>query len=129
ATFCGIATRNRPLERGTFDQHESRLARFLTRVSLGYPAAAAEKAWLLGGTGRSRLDSATPVLSRAQLLALQAAVPQVTASEAIVDYLLRLATRTPESHLCAWGLSPRASLGALAAARAWALLGDRAYVL
>ena len=127
--FFVIATQNPASQSGTFALPESQLDRFLMRLSLGYPAAAAEKALLLGGTGRSRLDSVTPVLSRAQLLALQAAVPQVTASEAIVDYILRLVTRTRESHLCAWGLSPRASLGLLASARAWAMLENRAYVI
>ncbi|MEJ6656599.1 MAG: MoxR family ATPase [Pseudomonas sp.] len=127
--FFVIATQNPASQSGTFALPESQLDRFLMRLSLGYPAPAAEKALLLGGTGRSRLDSVTPVLSRAQLLALQAAVPQVTASEAIVDYILRLVTRTRESHLCAWGLSPRASLGLLASARAWAKLENRAYVI
>lgn len=127
--FFVIATQNPASQSGTFALPESQLDRFLMRLSLGYPAPAAEKTLLLGGTGRARLDSITPVLSRSQLQALQAAVPQVMASEAIIDYILRLVARTRESPLCAWGLSPRASLGLLASARAWAMLENRAYVI
>ena len=56
-------------------------------------------------------------------------MPQVTASEALIDYILRLVNHTRNSDACAWGLSPRASLGLLAAARAWALLEQRNYVI
>ncbi|WP_185266513.1 AAA family ATPase [Halopseudomonas xiamenensis] len=127
--FFVIATQNPASQGGTFSLPESQLDRFLMRLSLGYPAPAAEKVLLQGDTGRARLDTLAPVLSRAQLQALQAQVPQITASEAIIDYILRLVTRTRESHLCAWGLSPRASLGLLAAARAWAMLENRGYVI
>ena len=84
---------------------------------------------LLGETGRARLDTLKPVLTRQQLKTIQSLVPRVTASEAVVDYILRLVTRTRESQQCAFGLSPRASLGLLAAARAWAMLENRAYVI
>src|SRR5690606_29737681 len=77
--FFVIATQNPASQGGTFALPESQLDRFLMRLSLGYPAAAAEKTLLLGGTGRARLDDLAPALTRAQLLALQAAVPQVTA--------------------------------------------------
>src|SRR5690554_2070430 len=127
--FFVIATQNPASQGGTFTLPESQLDRFLMRLSLGYPAPAAEKLLLMGETGRARLDKLQPVLTRQQLIALQALVPKVTASEAVVDYILRLVTRTRESHLCAWGLSPRASLGLLAAARAWALLENRSYVI
>ena len=56
-------------------------------------------------------------------------MPQVNASEALVDYILRLVNHTRNSDVCAWGLSPRASLGLLAAARAWAMLEQRSYVI
>lgn len=127
--FFVVATQNPASQGGTFALPESQMDRFLMRLSLGYPAPAAEKMLLMGEAGRSRLDSLQPVLNRKQLLALQNMVPKITASEAVVDYVLRLATRTRESHLCAWGLSPRASLGLLAAARAWAMLENRAYVI
>lgn len=127
--FFVIATQNPVSQGGTFPLPESQLDRFLMRLSLGYPGVAAEKALLLGGTGRARLEQQKPVMTRAQLQQLQAAVPKIIASEAIIDYILRLVTRSRESQQCAWGLSPRASLGLLASARAWALLENRRYVI
>src|SRR5690606_20462746 len=127
--FFVIATQNPASQGGTFALPESQLDRFLMRLSLGYPAPAAEKMLLMGDTGRTRLDALQPVLTRQQLRTIQSLVPRVTASEAVVEYILRLVTRTRESQQGAYGLSPRASLGLLAAARAWAMLEGRAYVI
>ncbi|MEL0168600.1 MAG: AAA family ATPase [Pseudomonadaceae bacterium] len=127
--FFVIATQNPVSQAGTFALPESQLDRFLMRLSLGYPSEAAEKSLLLGSERRTRLEHIETVLDREQLCALQALVPQVTASEALVDYILRLVNHTRNSDACAWGLSPRASLGLLAAARAWALLEQRNYVI
>ncbi|KAF1053761.1 MAG: hypothetical protein GAK43_01251 [Stenotrophomonas maltophilia] len=127
--FFVIATQNPLTQSGTFALPESQLDRFLMRLSLGYPGREAEKALLLGEARRDLLPRLEPVLKRGELRALQALVPQVHASEAVVDYVLRLveATRTQPSF--AQGLSPRASLALLAAARAWALLAGREYVI
>ena len=73
--FFVIATQNPASQGGTFALPESQLDRFLMRLSLGYPAPAAEKALLMGETGRIRLESRQPVLTRQQLLALQNMVP------------------------------------------------------
>ena len=127
--FFVIATQNPVSQSVTFALPESQLDRFLMRLSLGYPSEAAEKSLLQGDARRVRLDAIRTVLGREQLCALQALVPQVTASEALIDYILRLVNHTRNSDACAWGLSPRASLGLLAAARAWALLEQRNYVI
>lgn len=127
--FFVIATQNPVSQSGTFALPESQLDRFLMRLSLGYPSEAAEKSLLQGDARRVRLDAIKTVLGREQLCALQALVPQVTASDALIDYILRLVNHTRNSDACAWGLSPRASLGLLAAARAWALLEQRNYVI
>ena len=127
--FFVIATQNPVSQSGTFALPESQLDRFLMRLSLGYPSEAAEKSLLQGDARRVRLDAIRTVLGREQLCALQALVPQVTASEALIDYILRLVNHTRNSDACAWGLSPRDSLGLLAAARAWALLEQRNYVI
>jgi MoxR-like ATPase len=127
--FFVIATQNPVTQGGTFALPESQLDRFLMRLSLGYPARAAEKALLLGESRRSLLPRVATLLDHAQLARLQAQAREVRTSEALVDYVLRLveATRT-QAHF-AWGLSPRASLALLAAARAWALLLGRDYVI
>jgi MoxR-like ATPase len=127
--FFVIATQNPVSQGGTFALPESQLDRFLMRLSLGYPARLAEKALLQGQARRELLPQLEPVLDHAALAALQAEVPNIRASEALLDYVLRLVEATRSQAQFAWGLSPRASLALLAAARAWALLAGRDYVI
>lgn len=127
--FFVIATQNPVSSGGTFALPESQLDRFLMRVSLGYPARAAEKALLLGESRRDLLARLAPLLERRELLALQDAVAGVRVSDALVDYVLRLVEATRTQPQFAWGLSPRGSLALLVAARAWAFLDGRDYAI
>ncbi|WP_165670980.1 AAA family ATPase [Metapseudomonas otitidis] len=127
--FFVIATQNPVSQGGTFALPESQLDRFLMRLSLGYPARAAEKALLLGEVRRNLLPRMEAVLDHAALAALQDEVPRVRASDALVDYVLRLVEATRTHPQFALGLSPRGSLALLSAARAWALLAGRDYVI
>ena len=127
--FFVIATQNPTTQGGTFALPESQLDRFLMRLSLGYPAKAAEKALLMGESRRDLLPRMSAVLDHAQLSALQAQARAVRASDALVDYVLRLVEATRTQPQFAYGLSPRGSLALLAAAKAWALLLDRDYVI
>lgn len=127
--FFVIATQNPSCQGGTFALPESQLDRFLMRIALGYPARAAERALLLGASRRELLPQLEPVLDPRALAALQAQAGAVHVSEAVVDYILRLAETTRSQPSFALGLSPRGSLGLLAAARAWALLAGREYVI
>jgi MoxR-like ATPase len=127
--FFVIATQNPVSQSGTFALPESQLDRFLMRLSLGYPSPAAERSLLMGEDRKVKLEGMPVLLGRDRLMHLQAEVPRIIASEAIIDYILRLVNRTRESQVCAWGLSARASLGLLAAARAWALIEERNYVI
>ena len=127
--FFVIATQNPASQGGTFSLPESQLDRFLMRLSLGYPGRAAERSLLLGEARRDLLPRLEPLLDHAALAAFQAEVPKVRASDALVDYLLRLVEATRTQPAFALGLSPRGSLALLAAARAWALLAGRDYVI
>jgi MoxR-like ATPase len=127
--FFVIATQNPSSSGGTFSLPESQLDRFLMRLSLGYPAKAAEKKLLLGESRRGLLPRMQPVLSHAELALIQAEVPKVRVSDALLDYLLRIVDATRSQPQFAWGLSPRASLALLAAAKAWAFLAGRDYVI
>ena len=127
--FFVIATQNPTHQIGTFPLPESQLDRFLMRLSLGYPARSAEKALLLGESRRELLPRIEPIIDHAELAALQAEARQVRASDALVDYVLRLVDATRSQPQFAYGLSPRASLAILSAARAWALLAGRDYVI
>jgi len=127
--FFVIATQNPVSSGGTFALPESQLDRFLMRLSLGYPAQAAERALLLGDSRRTLLTRLEPLLDHPGLLLAQREVAEVRASDALVDYVLRLVEATRTQPQFAWGLSPRASLALLAAARAWAFLDGRDYVI
>jgi MoxR-like ATPase len=127
--FFVIATQNPVSQGGTFSLPESQLDRFLMRLSLGYPARSAEKALLLGESRRELLPRLEPLLDHAELAQIQAAVAAVQASDALVDYVLRLVEATRSQPNFALGLSPRASLALLSAARAWAFLDGRDYVI
>ena len=127
--FLVIATQNPSSQSGTFALPESQLDRFLMRVSLGYPARAAEKALLQGVSRRDLVSRLQPILSHAQLSALQQQAKQVRTSDPLLDYVLRLVGATRAQPQFAWGLSPRASLAIVAAARAWALLAGRDFVI
>jgi MoxR-like ATPase len=127
--FFVIATQNPAHQIGTFPLPESQLDRFLMRITLGYPDAAAERAMLLGEDRRDMLKEARPVIGLAELAAFQHAVRQVHVAPALVDYVQALTRATRESTDFHSGLSPRAALGMLAAARAWALLDGRVMVI
>lgn len=127
--FFVIATQNPSSQIGTFPLPESQLDRFLMRITLGYPDAAAERAMLLGEDRREMLRDAKPVISLAELADSQHAVRRVHVAPALVDYVQALCRATREAPDFHNGLSPRAALGLLAAARAWALLAGRDMVI
>ncbi|HUH38264.1 MAG TPA: MoxR family ATPase [Spongiibacteraceae bacterium] len=127
--FFVIATQNPGHQAGTFPLPESQLDRFLMRISLGYPDPRAERALLLGDDRGTRLHKLQPVLTADQLQALQAAVGEVHASDSVLDYLQRLIAYTREQPGFDVGLSPRAALALLQAARAWALMAGRNHIL
>ncbi|MDX9884934.1 MoxR family ATPase [Thauera sp.] len=127
--FFVIATQNPAHQIGTFPLPESQLDRFLLRIRLGYPDRAAERALLMGEDRRELLERQSAVASPAALLELQHAAQRVHVSEALVDYVQALLGTTRTSPELVNGLSPRAGLGLIAAARAWALLDGRDHVL
>ncbi|OGT91908.1 MAG: AAA family ATPase [Gammaproteobacteria bacterium RIFOXYA12_FULL_61_12] len=127
--FFVIATQNPGYQIGTYPLPESQLDRFLMRISIGFPNAEAERSLLKGEDRRQLLARFGPVFSPKQLLDLQKEVDQIHASEAIYDYCQALLTFTRSSSRFYHGLSPRAGLGLLNAARAWALLNGRDFVL
>jgi MoxR-like ATPase len=127
--FFVVATQN-PLDlAGTFPLPDSQLDRFMLRLSLDYPDAAAERALLAGEDRRDLLDQLAPQLDGAALDALNRQAQAVIASGALLDYLQALLIASRRHADIRTGLSPRAGLALLAAARAWALLSGRAHVL
>jgi MoxR-like ATPase len=127
--FFVVATQN-PLDlNGTFPLPDSQLDRFMLRLSLDYPDAAAERALLTGSDRRDLLAQLTPQLDGSALLTLQRQAQAITASAALLDYLQALLASSRRHADIRVGLSPRAGLALLGAARAWALLSGRGHVL
>jgi len=128
--FLVIATQN-PVElEGTYPLPEAQLDRFLMRVAVGYPEAEAERE-ILKRRRERRTDSATvpTIVTRDELLAMQAALEDVFVSEALERYIVALAQATRVDHRVALGASPRGSLAVLKLARAEAALRGRDFVL
>lgn len=125
--FFVIATQN-PLEQsGTFPLPESQLDRFLMRLSLGYPSAEHERKLLLQQNQSANLGSA--VFTQEEVANLIAQVDEIHVSESLVAYLQLLLSKTRESGVFVTGLSPRAGLQWLQAAKALAMLEGRDKVL
>lgn len=129
APFFVVATQNPVTQAGTFVLPESQLDRFLIRISLGYPAPEVELQLLAGGDLREAVRELPPVIEPAGLIKLMAHVNKVRTTRDLLDYVQRLLEATRADHRLVAGLSPRAGLGLLRAARAWALIHNRDYVL
>jgi MoxR-like ATPase len=127
--FFVIATQNPSYQVGTFPLPESQLDRFLMRIRLGYPPAAEEKQLLAGEDRRAMVGRQSPVLGVAELTRLQEAVVQVHAADPIIEYCHAILAFTRRSERFVHGLSPRAGVALLRAAKAWALLDGRDYTL
>jgi MoxR-like ATPase len=127
--FFVIATQN-PLDMaGTYPLPDSQLDRFMLRIALDYPDAEAERR-LLTGEDRSRMvGRLSPRLAEGDIPGLRLQARAATASPALLDYVQALLAASRKHHDIRTGLSPRAGLALLACARAWALLGDRDFVL
>ncbi|KPK07203.1 MAG: AAA family ATPase [Betaproteobacteria bacterium SG8_39] len=127
--FFVIATQN-PLEQvGTFPLPESQLDRFLMRLELGYPDREAERALLGGADRRDMLATLEPVMTPAELVELQGEVKAVHVAPALLDYVQALVEHTRRTPDYVAGLSPRASLALVHAARAWAYIEGRDKVI
>jgi MoxR-like ATPase len=127
--FFVIATQNPQDQAGTFPLPESQLDRFLMRVHLGYPAPAAERELLSGVDRRDLVNSLSTMASADGLRALQSSVLGVHVSPALLDYVQALVAHTRQAFGLNVGLSPRAAIGLLRAARAWALIAGRDAVI
>jgi len=127
--FFVIATQNPSHQLGTFPLPESQLDRFLMRIQLGYPDQAAERELLTGQSRYHLIDTLEMQLPAGTLLLMQQAVNNIYVSPALLDYLQGLINFTRESDEYHTGLSPRAGLALLSAAKAWAYMQQRESVI
>jgi MoxR-like ATPase len=132
--FFVIATQNPAEQIGAYPLPESQLDRFLMAIELGYPEPAAERELLISGDRRARIATLSPCADAATLLAWQRETVAVHVAPALLDYVQALlaasrGTGGLGASTIQRGLSPRAGLLLVAAARAWALLAGRPMVL
>ncbi len=128
APFFVIATQNPSDQLGTYPLPESQLDRFLMCITLGYPDRASERELLAGQDRREAIRDLRAVMTPAELIDAQRAVHAVHASDALLNYLQALIAATRSGRWFVEGLSPRAGIAVLRAARARALLEKRDYV-
>ena len=126
--FFVIATQNPFDQIGTYALPESQLDRFLMRITLGYPDRAAERDLLAGLDRRDMVDALPSLLTPQELQALQSQVLAVHAAPPLLDYVQDLIAATRSGQWFVQGLSPRAGIAVVRAAKAKALLSGRDYV-
>lgn len=127
--FMVVATQN-PIEmEGTYALPEAQRDRFLARVSIGYPVAAAELAMLDSHTAGNPLDDLVPVTDAAEVMRLVRIVAGLYVAPAIQRYAVAISTATRQSRELSLGASPRATLHLVRAAKSLAAMSGRDYVI
>ena len=126
--FFVIATQNPAHQSGTYPLPESQLDRFMMRLSLGYPSPAAERQLLLRVEDTASMVRDT-MIDPEQLFAIRQASMAVKTADSLIAYVQRLVAFSRESTEFAVGLSPRGALALMAAARTWALMEGRDFVI
>jgi MoxR-like ATPase len=123
--FLVLATQNPVEHHGTYPLPESQLDRFLMRVRMGYPDAAAERVILRSEAGAAHLHEMRSVLTGAEVLEMQEAVKLIRVDESLVTYALQIVQRTRQSEYLSLGVSPRGAQALYRAAQAMAFLDGR----
>jgi len=126
--FFVIATQNPSYNIGTYPLPESQLDRFLMRLDIGYPTKEAERLLLKSPNFNSVLSILNPVMNPKQLLSLQKESQQVIVSDIILNYVQSILAATRDRGWFNHGLSPRAGMGLVRAAQAYARTEDRDFV-
>ena len=126
--FSLFATQNPRGQYGTYPLPESQLDRFLFKFSMGHLSKSEEMDLLKSGPRLEQLDSLTALVSREDLIGWEEEIRAIKVSTMILEYLTDVlaSSRKKEEF---WGLSPRAGLDLLEAARGWAYLEKRDYLL
>ncbi|WP_293267976.1 MoxR family ATPase [Neptunomonas sp.] len=129
APFFVIATQNPISQFGTFPLPESQLDRFLMRISLGYPDPHTERELLKHGDTRRDIEQLPVCIDSTLLTQLQNACAQVSVSDAVLGYIQRLAQFSRDSDEVVLGISPRGALALIQAAKAWAYMSGRDFLM
>ncbi len=129
APFCVIATQNPTGAAGTQLLPDSQMDRFMIRLSIGYPKPSDESEMLLRHHEGKPLDRVARVMDGEQLCVMQRECASVYIAKEVADYIVALVDATRRDPGILRGASPRATLGVMAMAKAYAYLFDRDYVV
>lgn len=136
--FLVMATQNPIEQEGTYPLPEAQVDRFLMKVVIGYPTPEEERQIIRMNISPNSSNSVTPLLKPEEVMEAQKVVEQIYVDEKIERYIVDIvfATRTPEEYglkdlasYISFGASPRASISLARAARAYAFLHQRGYVI
>jgi MoxR-like ATPase len=132
--FMVIGTQNPIEQEGTYLLPEAQLDRFLFKIVVGYPTRDEERAIVVRHGHRTTMPrladfAVEPIADLGALVAMRQAVAQIRVSDAIIDYIVDLVRATRERPSIVFGASPRAATMLTTAARAYAALAGRDFVL
>ncbi len=127
--FFVIATQNPTTMAGTFPLPESQLDRFFMCLQIGYPDPRVERELLLHDGHQAESGSVRQCFEIGDLEVLGRQAADTRCSDALMDYVQRLVRRTREHEELSYGLSPRGAMAVVRAARTWAFMAGRHYVL
>ena len=127
--FFVIATQNPVSFAGTYPLPESQLDRFLMRLQIGYPDPVAERELLNNRDQRENIAAMQQTLSPEDVTMISDRIPQVHATDTLLDYVQRIVAYTRQDNLFSFGLSPRGAMALIRSARTWALMHDRMHVI
>lgn len=127
--FFVMATQN-PIEyEGTYPLPEAQLDRFIMKLEMGYPSANEELAILMNVTNNHPIDHLEAVMTKEDLVAIQEEVRGVYVAKNVQQYIIQLVTNTRNHHAIHLGVSPRGSIDLMKAAKAYAYIYGRDFVL
>lgn len=126
--FFVVATQNPSDYHGTYPLPEAQLDRFAVRITLGYPDFEHELEILYSQRDHHPLEDLNPVLTTADVAALQEMVKTVRVEKAVAEYILRLIGITRDDARLRLGISPRGSLALYRMSQARAILAGREFV-
>lgn len=126
--FMVLATQNPVETYGTYHLPEAQMDRFAMKISMGYPSAEEEASILERNENENPVRSLQPVLTTADIAALQDEVKKVSAAANVKNYIIDIVNATRNDEAIKLGVSPRGSIALYKAAKAWAFINERSFI-
>lgn len=126
--FMVLATQNPVETYGTYHLPEAQMDRFAMKISMGYPSAEEEASILERNENENPVRSLQPVLTTADIAALQDEVKKVSAAANVRNYIVDIVNATRNDEAIKLGVSPRGSIALYKAAKAWAFINERSFI-